>query len=75
MSTNKFSLLNVCRAHEDGTVDGYWVRDHIGTAAGAMEKARRISELNPGLHVVVVEYLNCPTPMLNFWTGRRVVRA
>lgn len=70
----QFSLLNVTATHPDGTVDGYWLQDHIGSYQGALEKATRTAAVNSNrVTVAVVERIPCATPGLGFWTGRRVV--
>ena len=67
-----FSLLNVASTNPDGTVNGYWVQDHLGTYESALEKARQTSALNSGHHVAVVERIDHPNPMLEFWSNRRL---
>lgn len=50
-----YSLLAVHRVHADGTVDGAWLQDHVGTLQSALEKTKNTSALNSGLQIAVVE--------------------
>lgn len=68
-----FSLLNVYNTHPDGTVDGYWIQDHVGDIKSARKRAKRVEEVNSNhISVVVVEHIDHPTPRLEVWTHRRV---
>lgn len=71
-----FSLLNVTATNPDGTVDGSWIQDHIGSYEGALERAAKTSEANSNrIHVAVVEKIDHPTPMLGYWTGIRIAKS
>ena len=66
-----FSLISVSSANADGTVNGYWLQDHVGDLDEALDKAARTEAANShGITVAVVEPVNHPTPMLDFWTNR-----
>lgn len=68
-----FSLLNVCAKNPDGTVDGYWIQDHVGSREEALKKAARTETANSNkINVAVIEPINHPTPMLEYWTNRRL---
>lgn len=68
----KFSLLSVCVKNPDGTVDGYWIQDYIGTLEEARDRAKRASEINSDKEIEVVEQVRCPNPRLNYWSNRRI---
>lgn len=68
-----FSLLNVTAVNPDGTVDGYWIQDHVGSHASALEKAEVTASANSNrITVAVVEQILCPVASLGFWPGRRI---
>lgn len=50
-----FSLVRAYKTHADGTVDGYWVQDCVGTLEEAW--ARAATATGSGMPVVVVEGL------------------
>lgn len=66
MNIKTFSLLSVSSKNDDGTVNGYWIQDCVGTFDEAVERARRASELNSGIHVAVVDGLSDPIPQLGY---------
>jgi hypothetical protein len=61
-----FSILSVRGWNGDGTVDGFWVQDKVGTLDEAWERANdyTISERN---EYVVVGSLGSTTPALSYW--------
>ena len=64
------SLLNVMKENPDGTVDGYWIQNHIGYVSEARKRADSINEVNSNkLMIVVVEKINSTTPALNYYTN------
>jgi hypothetical protein len=70
-----YALLNVSRTHPDGTVDGTWIQDHIGTIETAQARAEQTNAANSGaLNIAVVNQLPSPVPMLDCWHNRRVAR-
>lgn len=67
-----FSLLNVTATHPDGSVDGYWIQNHVGTYQSALATAEKTRAANSGrIMVAVVEGITHTTPMLEFWTNQR----
>ena len=69
-----FSLLNVTETNPDGTVNGYWLQDHIGSFQGAAEKANRTAEANSNrIEVAVIERIP-GVAALGFWTAQRVLK-
>lgn len=65
MSIKTFSLLSVSSQNDDGTVNGSWVQDCVGSYDDAVERARQTSELNSGIHIAVIEHVNTATPWLD----------
>lgn len=68
-----FSLMSVCNRNLDGTVDGYWIQDSVGSVEDARALAKRTSEANSNLEIEVVEQLLHPTPRLEYWSNRITV--
>lgn len=69
-----FSLLTVHTTNPDGTVNGTWLQDHIGTPESARERAAQTEQANSHrITVAVVEALRHPAPALEYWTDRRTV--
>lgn len=67
-----FSLLNVHTVNLDGTVNGTWLQDHVGTRETAVARARRTEQANSHrIKVTVVEAIRHPTPALEYWTNRQ----
>jgi len=62
-----FSLINMM-TEEDGKVSGYWLQDHIGTLETARDVVRKTEEANSNeIDVAVVEAVNSPVAMLDYW--------
>ena len=58
-----FSLLTIHRINADGTVDGSWIQDHIGTAETAWAFADATSKVNRDIPIAVIPGLGgflCP---------------
>lgn len=72
MIVRTFSLLNVCATNPNGTVDGYWIQDCVGTREDALERAAKTSTANSNIRVEVIEPIYHPTPRSNYWTQRRI---
>ena len=49
-----YSLITVHSTNSDGTVDGAWLQDHIGTIRSAKAKAKSTSALNHDIDIAVV---------------------
>lgn len=70
----KFSLLNVYRTNADGTVDGYWIQDHIGTIETAKEMARKTEAANSNkIQVAVVQQVPSPVAILDTWHNQKPI--
>jgi hypothetical protein len=68
----KLSLLTVYRTQPDGTVDGHWLQNHVGTIESALAAAARTNAVNGNrLDIAIVEEVPSPVPMLDFWTRRK----
>lgn len=65
-----FSLINVQSENPDGTVNGSWVQDCIGTLDDAVARAERTSAANSGSDIAVVRSLRCPNPGAGHWHNR-----
>ena len=63
---SKFSLITVSK-EENGTVEGYWIQDHIGTIESATTLANETSKLNRDQNIAVIDQINSTTPMLGYW--------
>jgi len=62
------SLIIVMKEHPNGTVDGYWIQDHIGTVKEATMRAKAVNEVNSNqLNIAITEKVNSTTPALNYW--------
>lgn len=67
-----YTLLTVHRTNADGTVDGGWVQDHVGTLASARAKADATSALNSGMTIAVVGAVGFCGPADVFHSRRRL---
>ena len=65
----KFSLINIIE--QSGLlVSGYWLQDHIGSLASAIQAAHDTEAANSNkIDVAVVEELSSTTPVLGYWTN------
>ena len=57
------SLIVIHTVNADGSVNGSWLQDHIGTLLEALVRADQTSEINSGLDIAVVEKVGGTTPM------------
>lgn len=57
-----FSLLTVHQTHADGTIDGAWLQDVVGTLETARQRAQETSNLNSGMPVAVVKAVGWCSP-------------
>jgi len=63
----KFSLINIT-TKSGYLVSGYWLQNHVGTLASAIEVARATEGANHGrIEVGVVSELSSTTPALSHW--------
>lgn len=66
-----FSLINIYNRNEDGTVNGTWLQDHVGTRETAADAARRTESANShDIHVAVVSSLPGSCSQLTYWVNR-----
>jgi hypothetical protein len=66
----KFSLVNVSRDNLNGTVNGMWIQDHIGSLESAIEAAKATEKANKGkIDVAVVSQLSGSSPNYNTQTS------
>ena len=65
----KFSLINIIE--QSGLlVSGYWLQDHIGSLASAIQAAHDTEAANSNkIDIAVVEELSSTTPALGYWTN------
>ena len=64
----KFSLIVVSKEHEDGSVEGYWVQDCVGSFHKAIGRAVSTSMANSGQMIAVVPAINSTVPILNYYS-------
>lgn len=55
-----FSLLPIHRTHADGTIDGAWLQDVVGTLEEARQRALKTS--NSGMPIAVVKPVGWCSP-------------
>lgn len=66
----KFSLINVMKEHEDGSIDGYWIQDCIGSLEEAIKRAVTTNMANSNrLCIAVVSAVNSTVPILDYFTN------
>jgi len=65
----KFSLISIIE--QSGLlVSGYWLQDHFGSLASAIQAAHDTEAANSNkIDVAVVEELSSTTPSLGYWTN------
>lgn len=57
-----YSLLTVHRTNPDGTIDGAWLQDHVGSLRTARARAGATSARNSGTPIAVVKVVGwCST--------------
>jgi hypothetical protein len=65
----KFSLIIIIE-QSAALVGGYWIQNHIGSLASAIEAARATQAANSNkIEVAVVAELSSPTAALGYWTN------
>jgi hypothetical protein len=63
----KFSLINIIES-AGALISGYWVQNHVGTLASAIEAARATEAANSNkITIAVVAELSSTTPALSYW--------
>jgi hypothetical protein len=62
-----YSLIAITKESPDGSVEGYWLQDCIGSLEKAIGRAVATSMANSGQHIAVVEGIRSTTPQLNYW--------
>jgi hypothetical protein len=67
-----FSLLTVHRTNADGTIDGAWLQDVVGTPETARERALKTSALNSGMPVAIVKAVGWCSPGDIFYAQKEV---
>jgi len=61
-----YSLINVVKDNGDGTVQGYWMQDSIGSLAKAQERARATEAANSNrLTIAVCKAVRSAFPILD----------
>lgn len=70
MST--YSLITVHHTNADGTVDGGWLQDHIGTLATARKRADDTETVNHGISIAVVPQVGFCGPAEIFHSQQRL---
>jgi len=61
-----FSLINVYQTNSNGTVNGSWIQDHIGTLETAIERAVETNAVNSNrLDIAIVKGVSSVVPMLD----------
>lgn len=67
-----YSLLTVHRTNDDGTIDGGWLQDHVGTLRSARQRAAETSAANSGMPIAVVAAVGFCGPAEVFTAQRRL---
>lgn len=67
-----FSLLTIHRTHADGTIDGAWLQDVVGTLGEAHQRAQSTSAVNSGMPISVVKAVGWCSPGDLFYAQTRV---
>ena len=67
-----FSLLTIHRQNEDGTIDGAWLQDVVGTLEEARQRAQSTSAVNSGMPIAVVKAVGWCSPCDLFYAQTRL---
>jgi hypothetical protein len=68
-----YSLLTIHRTNADGTIDGAWLQDHIGTVESARSRADTTEAVNShAISVAVVPAVGFCGPAEVFHSQQRV---
>ena len=61
----KYKLLNLNSINEDGTVNGTWIQDHIGT----LETAKRVAEETMAANSYKIYVVVCEETQMDLLSG------
>ena len=67
-----FSLVTVHRTNPDGTIDGAWLQDHVGTLDSAKQRALDTSAQNSNTPIAVVSSVGWCGPAEVFYNMTRL---
>lgn len=70
-----YSLINIQKEHENGTVEGYWIQDVVGTLEKAIGIAYQTYLANSkSIDIAIVEGISSTIPQLSYWTNLKPIK-
>lgn len=63
--------MTISKKHNDGSIEGYWIQDCIGSLEKAIGRAVATSMANSGQPIAVVPGVNSTTPILDYFKNQK----